>query len=174
MSVSINSSSQLGLLVLELINISLIRSRRKGSTSVFKFMPAKTKTHFYHTRSMPNVNYLIFISVHPGCCGRFFFLPSLLPSKLHLCLVLHWIPNKNLFIMKGTECLELHRLEDALVKVLGRGLAPACFPAAPCFHNLNSTIENLLKALKKRKKIALWLFWFSECGLQDQWLIVLR
>lgn len=50
--------------------------------------------------------------------------------------------------MKGTGCLVLHRLEEALVKVLWRGLAAACFPAAPCFHNLNSTIENLLKALK--------------------------
>lgn len=51
--------------------------------------------------------------------------------------------------MKGTGCLELHRLEEAQA---GGGLAPACFPAAPCFHDLNSIVESLLKALKEGRK----------------------
>lgn len=51
--------------------------------------------------------------------------------------------------MKGTGCLELHRVEEAGA---GGGLAPACFPAAPCFHDLNSITESLLKALKDGRK----------------------
>lgn len=56
---------------------------------------------------------------------------------------------KNLFIMKGTGSLELHRIEGTQA---GGGLAPACFPAASRFHDLNSIIESLLKALNEGRK----------------------
>lgn len=107
-------------------------------------MPANVRTLSYHTHATLNVNFFFLISVL-----LVVVFPFLRLSWLCLCDVLHQIPRKNLFIVKGTGCLELHTLEEAQA---GEGLAPACFPAAPCFHDLDSTTDSLLKVLKEGRK----------------------
>lgn len=116
----------------------------RAVTPVFRFMPANVRTLSYHTHATPNVNFFFLISVLLVVVFPFLHL-----SWLCLCDVLHQIPRKNLFIVKGTGCLELHRLEEAQA---GGGLAPACFPAAPCFYDLDSTTDSLLKDLKEGRK----------------------